>query len=192
MSNPSPGLRKNNCSPAEKGNSSCLCFSFFKIYLFVAVLCLHCCSWTVSNCGQWRASLSLPWAGFWLQWLLSPCHEQLLVAVASLSLPWAASGCGGFSRRGAGSGRPWSSVAVAHGLQRPGSVVALHRLGCPIFVRSSVPGMEPVSPALAVGFPTTGPAVKPQTAFLFSFLSEVEVSEALDTATSMSFEDPVE
>ena len=144
MSNPSPGLRRNNCSPAEKGNSSCLCFSFFKIYLFVAVLCLHCCSWAVSNCGQWRASLSLPWA---------------------------ASGCGGFSRRGAGSGRPWSSLAVAHGLQRPGSVVALHRLGCPIFVRSSDPGMEPVSPALAAGFPTTGPAVKPQTAFLFSFLS---------------------
>ena len=83
MSNPSPGLRRNNCSPAEKGNSSCLCFSFFKIYLFVAVLCLHCCSWAVSNCGQWRASLSLPWAAsgcggfslhavssFWLWWLL--------------------------------------------------------------------------------------------------------------------------
>ena len=103
--------------------------------------------------------------------LLSPCREQLLVAVASLSMPGAAAGCGGFSRRGAGSGRPWSSLAVAHGLQRPGSVVALHRLGCPIFVRSSDPGMEPVSPALAAGFPTTGPAVKPQTAFLFSFLS---------------------
>ena len=28
-------------------------FLSFKIYLFVAVLCLHCYTWAFSNCGEW-------------------------------------------------------------------------------------------------------------------------------------------
>ena len=47
-------------------------------------------------------------------------------------------------------------------LRHVGSVVAVHRLGCPETHRTLAPrpGMEPVSPALLGGFLTTGPPAK--------------------------------
>ena len=43
------------------------------------------------------------------------------------------------------------------------SVVTVHRLSCPMTCGISVsgPGVEPMSPALASGFLTTGPPGKP-------------------------------
>ena len=44
---------------------------FFKfIYLFLAVLGLHCCTWVFSSCGEWG--------------LLFVAVHRLLIAVASL------------------------------------------------------------------------------------------------------------
>ena len=47
------------------------------------------------------------------------------------------------------------------------SLVVVHRLSCPVACGILVPGpgIEPVTPALAVGFLTTGPARKSLTAF---------------------------
>ena len=100
------------------------------------------------------------------------------------------SGCGGFSRGGTDLGT-WSSVVVVHGLQSPGWVVAVRRLRCPtaceIFLSqgwSSCPLHWQVDsqPLDQQGSPR----------LLLSSVSCLQVSEALDAASSMSFEDPVE
>ena len=145
MSDPSPGLRRNNCSPAGKGKSNCLFSSFCKDFFIygcaVSSLCLHR---AVSSCGQWRSTLSSPWAGFWLWWLLSRGHRSGHMVLSS---------CGSWAPV------PWLGSCGAQA-SLPHSMWDL-----------PVPGMELMSPALAGGFPATGPAGKPQIALIFSFLS---------------------
>ena len=83
--------------------------------------------------------------GFSLQWLL------LLQSTGS-SLT-------GFSSYGT-----WPSVVVARGPWSAGSVVVVHWLSCSAACGMwdlPGPGLEPVSPALAGGFLTTGPPGKP-------------------------------
>ena len=53
------------------------------------------------------------------------------------------------------------SVVAAPGLQGAGAVVVKHGLHAPRHVGLPGPGVEPVSPALAGGFLTTGPPGKP-------------------------------
>ena len=118
---------------------------FFKfiyfIYLFLAVLGLCCCV---------RAS--------------SSCRERgLLFFVVQ------ASHCGGLSHCGAWAVGTRASVVVAHGLSSCGSRAPEHRLSsCGAWAQLlhgmwdlPRPGIEPVSPALAGGFSTTGPLEKP-------------------------------
>ena len=43
----------------------------FFIYLFLAALGLHCCTWAFSSCSEWGGGYSLLWCtGFSLRWLL--------------------------------------------------------------------------------------------------------------------------
>ena len=75
------------------------------IYLFLAALSLHCCTWAFSSCGQ--------------QGLLSTCAS------------WA-SQCSGFSCLETQDLITWASVILAGGLQSTGSVVVPHGLSWPL------------------------------------------------------------
>ena len=52
------------------GHGESFFFYFFIIYLFLAVLCLHCCAWAFSSCST--------------QGLLFIAVHRLLIVVASL------------------------------------------------------------------------------------------------------------
>ena len=69
--------------------------------------------------------------------VFSSCGERGLLSSCGV---WS-SHCGGFSCCGARHSHAWASVVAAHGLGCPGA--------CGIFPDT---GIEPVSPALAVGF----------------------------------------
>ena len=77
-----------------------LFFKIYLIYLFLAVLGLHCCVWAFSSCGG-GATLGYGCTGFLLQWLLC-CRAQALGV--------------------------WASVVAARGLSSRGSWVLEHRL----------------------------------------------------------------
>ena len=112
---------------------SILFFFFLSIYLFLAALGLHCCTRASSSCGA------------------------------------QASHCGGFSCCGARALGAWASVVATRGLSSCGSRAPERRLSSR-GIRAQLlrgmwdlpgPGIEPVSPALAGGFPTTAPPGKP-------------------------------
>ena len=116
----------------------------YLIYLFLAALGLHCCTWAFSSCGECG--------------LLFVAVCVLLIAVASL----------------VAKHRPQISVVVVCRLSSCGSRALERRLSscgtraqllCGIWDLPG-PGLEPVSPALAGGFLTTAPPGKSQ-AFLF-------------------------
>ena len=94
---------------------------------------------------------------------------QLRRAGATLHCGARASHCGGFSCCGAQALGAWASVVVAHRLSNCGSRALERRLsscGAQAQLICSMwdlpgPGLEPVSPALAVGFFTTAPPGKP-------------------------------
>ena len=111
--------------------------TLFKTYL-LAVLGLHCCTRAFSSCSEWG--------------LLSSWGAQ-------------ASHCRGFCC-GAQLLGTWALVVVAPGLWRAGSAVVAHGLSFSA-ARGIFPdwGIEPMSPALAGRFLTTGPPEKPQCYF---------------------------
>ena len=76
-------------------------FIYKFIYLFLAVLAPHCCTWSPSSCGE---------------------RGPLFVAVHGL--------CGGLPCCGAQAPGAQASVVVARGLQSVGSVVVAHGLTC--------------------------------------------------------------
>ena len=80
------------------------------IYLFLAVLGLHCCTWSFSSCGE--------------QELLFVAVCGFLITVASLIVEH------GLQARGLQQLQHVGSVVVAHGLQSTGSVVVAHGLSC--------------------------------------------------------------
>ena len=106
----------------------------------VAVLRLRCCAWALSSCGK-----------CWLLYLQAR-----------------ASHCSGFSCCRAWALGAWASVLVVRGLRSCGSQAPEHRFSlCDTRVSSlhsmwNLPGreIEPMSPALAGGFLTTGPPAK--------------------------------
>ena len=133
-------LEEEQLFPSRKGKIRLPFFlPFVKIYLWPRCA-FTVCSRAVSSCGQWRAALSSPWAGFRLRRRLLRGHMV-------------------FSSCGSWTPEPWLGSCGAQA-SLPHSMWDL-----------PVPGMEPVSPALAGGFPSTGPARKPQTGLIFSFLS---------------------
>ena len=87
-----------------------LFFSFFKkniyIYLFLAVLGLHCCMWAFSTCSDWGLLF------------IAVCGR--LIAVASLVAEH------GLQAHGLQQLWCTGSVVVAHRLQSAGSVVVAH------------------------------------------------------------------
>ena len=109
---------------------SCLFPVLSFIYLFLAALGLQCGAWVLYCCIQALSSGGE-------QGLLSSCSAQ-------------ASHCGGFSYGGEWAVWHVGSVAVAHGLSCP--------MACGILAPRL--GIEPLSPALAGGFLTTGPPEK--------------------------------
>ena len=122
--------------------SALFIFNFFSkifIYLFWAVLGLHCCAQVFSSCGKWG--------------LLSSCIARV------------ASHCGGFSWYGAQAlGHTGFFLIVVHGLSSWG---ALAQLPCGVW-GLPWPGIKLVSPALQDGFLTTGQPGKPCFSFLIS------------------------
>ena len=115
----------------------CYFIFFYKfIYLFLAVLGLHCCTWAFSSCGE--------------RGLLFIAVQGLLIAVASLVEEH------GLYAHGLQQLWTVGSVVVARRLQSTASVVVAHSTWDP-----PGPGLEPVSPALAGGFLTTAPPGKP-------------------------------
>ena len=94
--------------------------------------------------------------------VFSSCGERGLLSSCGV---WS-SHCGGFSCCGARHSHAWASVVAAHGLGCPGA--------CGIFPDT---GIEPVSPALAGQFSTTGPSGKSRS---FSF----EWGKSLDALPS--------
>ena len=122
-----------------------LCFfkeTFKKIYIFLAVLGLHCCAQAFSSCSK--------------QGLLFVVVRGLLIAVACLC-------CGA---RALGT---QASVFMARGLSSCGSRALQRRLsscGAQAQLLHGMwdlpgPGLEPMSPAQADGFLTTAPPGKP-------------------------------
>ena len=121
------------------GRTQLLLFFNF-IYLFLAALCLRCCAWAFSSCGE---------------------RGLLFVAVRGLFT-------GGFSCCGARALGARASVVVAHRLSSCG-LWALERKLSSCGTRAWLlrgmwdlprPGLEPVSPALAGGVLTTEPPGK--------------------------------
>ena len=125
-----------------------------------------------------RGVLPTPWfcffvvVVFWLCWVfIAACRFSLIVATEGYSLLR----CAGFSLqwllllRSTGS-RRWASVVVAHGLSSCGLQALERRLsscGTWAWLLHGMwdlpgPGIEPMSPALAGGFLTTGPPGKSQ------------------------------
>ena len=96
---------------------------------------------------------------------------QLRRAGATLHCSAQASHCGGLSCCGAPAPGAWASVVVALGLSSCGSQAPERRLSSRGARAQSLrgmwdppgPGLEPASPALAGGFPTTAPPGKPFT-----------------------------
>ena len=101
--------------------------TFFKIilfiYLFLAVLGLHCCAWAFSSCSKWGLFSS------WCEW---------------------ASHCGGFSCFGAGVLGTWASVVAAPGLRCPETCGVFPRPGIgpvsPALAGGSLTTVPPGSP----------------------------------------------
>ena len=117
-------------------------FPFFLIhlfiYLFLAVLGPRGCVRAFSSCCMWA---------------FSSCSERGLLFSCGV---WA-SHHGGFSCCAARALGVWASVVVTRGLSSCGMRAQLLRgMWDP-----PRPGLEPVSPALAGGFPTTAPPGKP-------------------------------
>ena len=105
-------------------------FLFFKIYfyLFMAALGLHCCSQAFSSCDEGSSSL---WCTDFLTWWLLWLQRMGSECTGSVVAPWGLSNTG--------------SVAVAH--RRSCS------MACGVF---PWPGFDPMSPAWAGRFLTTG------------------------------------
>ena len=102
-------------------------------------------------------------------------------AGATLRCGARASHCGGFSCCGAWALGPRASVVAARGLSSCDSWAlecSLSSCGARALLLCGMwdlpgPGLEPVSPALAGGFPTTAPPGKPRNvSFLVALLSE--------------------
>ena len=96
---------------------------------------------------------------FWLHWVfVAVCGLPLVEARAGTTLHFdaRASHCGGFSCCGAWALGTQASVVVAYGLSSCGArAQLLHGMW-----DLPAPGLKPVSPALAGGFPTTVPPMK--------------------------------
>ena len=131
------------------------------MYLFMAALGLRTCAGAFSSCGEWGL------------FFLAVCG--LLIAVASLAAEHGLQARGLQQLQHAGSvvaalglQSLWASVVVAHGLSRCSSWALQHRLsscGAQAQLLRGLwdlpgPGIQPVSPALAGGFLTTGPPGK--------------------------------
>ena len=146
-----PGRLGNNwpVNLSESGTFLCFLKNLF-IYLFIyllAALGLRCCAWAFSSCGE-RGLLFVAVCG-------------LLIAVASLCCRAQALGT-------------WAAVVVACGLSscgtralecRPSSCGTRYQLLRGMWDLSG-PGLEPVSPELTGGFPTTAPPGKSLAPFL--------------------------
>ena len=114
----------------------------FTCYLFLAVLGLHCCVWAFSGCGEQgsRRYSSLRCTGFSLWWLplwLPSGSRCKVLSSVAPKLECWLSSCGA-----------WAEL-----------------LCCTWDLPRS--GIEPLSPALAVGVLTTRPPEKPYFFFLF-------------------------
>ena len=98
-----------------------------------------------------HSSLCLRFFIFWLFWVFVVVCRLSLVAVSWVTL---------VSVRGLLS--EVASLVAEHRLYSVGSVVAVHRLSCPEArgILAPRPGIEPMSPALAGRFLTTGPPGK--------------------------------
>ena len=136
---------KTSCSKYPSSNwthSKLYCIITSSVYLFLTMLDLGCCVQVFSSCRE--------------QGLLSSCGVR-------------ASDWGGFSRCRAQALGAWASVAVVHGLSSCCSQALEHRLrSCSAWAWLlhgmwvlPGPGIEPMSPALAVRFFTTEPPGKP-------------------------------
>ena len=123
-------------------------FKCFIIYLFLAVLGLHCCWWAFSRCSK--------------QGLRSSCGAR-------------ASHCGGFSCHRARFStcglQSCSSQAPEHRLTSCGTWAYLL---CDLLDLPN-PGIELVSPTLAGGLFTTEPPGKPQYAAFLLFIQRIEI-----------------
>ena len=108
---------------------------------------------------------------FWLRWVFIAVRGLSLVVArgATLCCGVRASYCGGFSCCGAWALGTRASAVGARGLSSCGSRALERRLSS-CGARAQLlrgmwdlpgPGLEPVSPALAGGFPTTAPPGKP-------------------------------
>ena len=137
-----PDQSSNPCPLHWQLNSFFLNFLICFIYLlFLAALGLRCCAWALPSCGELGAA---PRRGA------------------------RASHCGGLSPCGARAPGVLASAAVARRLSSCGSRApecrlsscgALAQLPCSMWDLSG-PGLEPASPALAGGLPTTAPPGK--------------------------------
>ena len=127
---------------------------FFKlIYLFLAVLGLHCCMWAFSSCGGWGI-LFVAMHGLLIRWLL------LLRSTGSRLVGFSSCGSWALERR-------LSSCGTRAYLFR--SMWDLPR-----------PGLEPMSPALAGRFLTTVPPGKSLHYFFLIFFSIMVYPRRLD------------
>ena len=136
---------------------ACIFFSF------LAALGLRCCAWASSSCSKWG--------------LLFVAVCGLLIAVASCcgarAPVVAARGLSSCSVRALEHAGFSSCGTWAQQLQCTGSVVVAHGLSCPAAMWDLPgPGIEPVSPALAGRFLTTGPPGKSPDCLYF--LDEIE------------------
>ena len=116
-----------------------------------------------------HSSLCLLFFIFWLFWVFVVVCRLSLVAVSWVTL---------VSVRGLLS--EVASLVAEHRLYSVGSVVAVHRLSCPEARGILVPrpGIEPMSPALAGRFLTTGPPGK--SCLLFFFFSSLPLKSFHD------------
>ena len=120
---------------------------------------------------------------FWLHWVFVAAHSflQLRRAESTLRCGARASHCGGFSCCRPRALGTWASVVVSHGLSSCGWRALEHRLSScgaqaqPLHGMWDLPGpgLEPVSPALAGGPPTTAPPGKPYVLGVFLAMRHV-------------------
>ena len=115
---------------------------YIYIYLFLAMLGLHCCVWAFSTCGEREATFQLQYAGFLLWQLLllqSSIKDMQVSAVTAYGL------------------RSCSSQVLEHRLNNCDTRAQLHH-GTWDVLGSEI---KPTSPALAGRFFTTEPPGKP-------------------------------
>ena len=141
---------------------------FFKICLFFTLFIFGCIG---------SSLLHMDFLQLWRVGATLPCSMQ-------------ASHCSGISHCGAQALGMWASVVVAHGLSSCGSWAPERRLSS-CGARAQLlhgmwdlagPGLEPVSPALAGGCPTTAPPGKsPHTFCLEILLKDIHQKKNIQT-----------